>query len=1001
MSSSKSKTPLFFIYALFSLFIISSFMKMKGTWGINFLYYQPLWMKLAIIIPGIAICINPVNSLVSTYAQSIMLRGRALHHTLKQDWKIRWTAAALMAVLIAALLYVFRVVPLYHDSILAIYFLERDVSFYDYILDTTYGLNKPGLFLFNGFVRFLFQSIFTTTPFWTLAYTSIFLGILYFILLYKTISELTGSTFPRVFIFIMLSTQAISFYFFGYGNSYTVIPVLVLLYIYFLIRYFKGKTRLVSLGFIGLAAITTHFGTIPIAASFVYVLVYRFRERFSRIFEIMSFARPLRTLAGMFIVFGIPYIIIAEGIIEVPYFSYAFVPVVSEPKLGYGWNILSTGYLLHLVNVLLLLSPMGIILFLHTVKRITGLGSGRECVIALVWFAIGGFSILLLTTPQTLYAWDIYAWLSTGYVLLGSYLFSHTGDGRGFSYRTTLIATHSLLYFAAWLALNNNVYAAVLNFIDAVPERFENQIPVTLEAVNNDVRDEDMFTLLVSELETRAQSKDDFKWILHSYETVKDTANSLRVADRLADLYFEAIRENPDVAYNYYDLYTTLPESEVFDPTKREHIEPYLKTPVELEPENITYLAHYGMYLAAMGDNQNAHTIMKRADSLYTHKNISRFDTGFRHVEFKGFLALTSYGNNSFLDCVKYFDEYIRLKPRHDSDIHKRVMHAAIISYAELGNRDMAMQVMKQYKVDGIDPDVIKSLSDAGKILRTRILFELVNDGGVAEAEEILHYATRNTFVPEYEIFRCLLNLHDGAYVKLRECASNIVRHDENFPAAHLLRGIALLHEKDISAATAELEMEKMRMTGKNTCTWVDYVVLSYCDSYVEKWAMRRDIPRDVASLLNELSLSSLSTGDSPFARSLSSIHSLIVALKTQNVGDLLSHSRSAGTAVLETVHRLVNCEVQVGHFIYQNAQNAIIEDRSDSLNIYADLMLDFIPDHFQGYFLKGVSLKKANKLDSAKIYFQQALDRLPNSSLLANPGATRQRIESIMNSDE
>src|SRR3989339_580620 len=108
------------LFILYSLFVLTAFIKSDHLWGINYLYYLPGWIKLIFIVLGGIVFLPPVNNdLFKIYERIADLIFNRCNF--KHNKSLQILYLIILSSFFAGLFYYFRVVSLYHCPMGAVY----------------------------------------------------------------------------------------------------------------------------------------------------------------------------------------------------------------------------------------------------------------------------------------------------------------------------------------------------------------------------------------------------------------------------------------------------------------------------------------------------------------------------------------------------------------------------------------------------------------------------------------------------------------------------------------------------------------------------------------------------------------------------------------------------------------------------------------------------------------------------------------------------------------
>ena len=759
-----SKILMIALSILYSIFVYTAFIRSDFFWGINYLYYLPQWEKILFTSLGSIVFLPPVNRLIFNLFQLLSNLIRSISIVLNNKFYLI-LSLFMAGICFGVLFYIFRVVSLYHDPMGAIFIIKREYSIYEYFIEIGFTY-KTILILYLGICKHIFHQWLGFSEYLSLAVPGIITGSLYIILLILLIRELKLSPLHGLFLFILMFTHTIVYFYFGNASSYVLIPLFILLYIYSLVVYFKySMSILYPLG-AGVLAIFVHIGTLFIIPSMVFLVVYKYRHKLERFYGLLIFSPPRRSyilLSGialvsyLLIVYMGEYMRYLSIVVVQPFEAFEFI----ETGKKFGWPLFSLGYIVHLLNIFILSSPVGIILFFVVIKYFRRMNMFGEFKYALFWVAAGGLVHIILSTPRTIYAWDDLVWVSGGYILLGGLIFLKFPEGlKTFKYTATIVITHALLYFTAWIALHNNLYASVLNYLDTASKAMP-QLVNTLQIMKEDIRDPAETKRTLNAVEKRASTKEDYLWLFEGYYKINDPEGATKMKSIYGRMIREAIQKDPNNAYNYYQILNFTSSVYKRDPAKRDELEPLYKKTIQLEPLNLFYYMLYAEYLYNITDWQNSYSILKKVDSLYITQDISLFETSFNDRELKIRLTILSYNIKNYLETIDYFKEAIALGAGFKVKEFENAFHACLISYTLIGNSAKAEHMLTMAHQNGnalhIKENSFLNGTPKNNIINLSLMKQYLDSADFVSLERLLTYVTEENNDPQIGIFRCVL----------------------------------------------------------------------------------------------------------------------------------------------------------------------------------------------------------------------------------------------------
>lgn len=338
-------TVILILVHILTMYVAPAFM-----WGVHFYHFYPVWIGWALALLSLTLLIPKVGEYVylrlETLAQKI---SRPL-----VGWGENKTFV-LLSLLSIPLFWLFRTkLHLLGDGMFRISDLPQSKIHLQEWLD--------------GFIHLIFyRGMQKLTPFWTpeLTYSviSILCGGLFVFLALKLSSLLGKSSFGKVLIFSFLITLGSVQLFFGYVESYSILQVVILAYIFFSIRYLLGKTSLIPALLLLVISVGLHTTSLIFAPSFIYLLLKK-NSRFGKTHseEDSKKKSSIKALTVITLIFSSVIILfwvhrVATGL-EKTGKGIFILPLVSGENYPFG--LFSLAHLSEFANQLLLLSPVGI-----------------------------------------------------------------------------------------------------------------------------------------------------------------------------------------------------------------------------------------------------------------------------------------------------------------------------------------------------------------------------------------------------------------------------------------------------------------------------------------------------------------------------------------------------------------------------------------------------------------------------------------------------------------
>ena len=409
-------------------------------WGISFYHFFPIeigWISTFLIL---LVMIPPLGEFIyeklSVFSEKIKQPFSRLSQTL---------AFLLISLLSLPLFWIFRTrLHLLGDG----YFRIRDLP---------YGRLHLQEWL-DGFVHLVIYRIMTgLIPSWTAELTYAVVSILCggaFVFVALKLSDFLGKNgFQKVLIFFFLFTLGSVELFFGYVESYSILQVMLLLYIWFSVRYLAGKSGIYQVLLVLVISIGLHVTSLIYIPSFLYLLISRQAKPVpSGNIEVSSAGKqkgrspkdkrkekPLLSPLVLFV------LILAAGVIAWWVLKVAsgleekgkgmfFVPL--RGTVNYPFSMFSPGHILEYINQLLLLSPVGVSLLLFFLffkikyRSYRSGGKGEDKTTNFLFIASLFALVYLFVVNFTLGSadWDLRCSPAPFFGLLGAVLFLRWGE---------------------------------------------------------------------------------------------------------------------------------------------------------------------------------------------------------------------------------------------------------------------------------------------------------------------------------------------------------------------------------------------------------------------------------------------------------------------------------------------------------------------------------------------------------------------------------------------
>jgi tetratricopeptide (TPR) repeat protein len=270
--------------------------------------------------------------------------------------------------------------------------------------------------------------------------------------------EISGDGSSRLLGFMVLICSGWSLLFFGYAENYPLLWPFMTAYIYFSIRHIKGDGPLYQPTLLLAISLALHLQTLFFVISYPFVLFAG--DRGQDMYR--KFRRSLLMLAG------------AGGGIGLILFMYLyrtsldfrihFLPLWDGRPARPDYALLTVKHLADIANLIMLLSPVAIILFVLAWKHLRRSASSPVGRFLLV-FTIGGSLFLFLIDPKLGLSrdWDLFALTGLGPTLF--LLFAHSSEARPRHELFPALAGLALVLTMPFLAVNLNRQPSIDRYI--------------------------------------------------------------------------------------------------------------------------------------------------------------------------------------------------------------------------------------------------------------------------------------------------------------------------------------------------------------------------------------------------------------------------------------------------------------------------------------------------------------------------------------------------------
>ncbi|MEE9442299.1 MAG: hypothetical protein V3V99_06485 [candidate division Zixibacteria bacterium] len=415
------------------------------VWGVNHLLFLPpvyLWIYAALGIIILSLFFRPVAQI------SNRVFGSAAAVLLERPFPKRWLFAAVCAVIF----FWFLKLPVYllGDSFSVTANISND-------LPVIYKWSEIGSIFMAVIVSKIIPVAGAESGVYAYGVISVLSGGATIFLLFALAYELGNDRTQRLFIFCLTLFAGWTLLFFGYTENYPVLWPFITGYVYFGIRYLRGKNSLI-VPFVFLAAsMVLHLQIAFFIFSFILLLFSRGLP--ARLYEnhkkiILSII--VLGMAGAAVLFYKFY----QQSLELQIY---LMPLFVGHGATAGYTLFSIDHLLDIGNQLLLLMPAFPVLLILSFGRWRKLFTDRLNQF-LILLSLGGFAFLFIIEPRLGMGrdWDLFALAGLAPLLLVAKIAIERHSILSRFFPVIIIA--SLTMIMPYLAVNMNYDSAVENY---------------------------------------------------------------------------------------------------------------------------------------------------------------------------------------------------------------------------------------------------------------------------------------------------------------------------------------------------------------------------------------------------------------------------------------------------------------------------------------------------------------------------------------------------------
>jgi tetratricopeptide (TPR) repeat protein len=427
-------------FLLVAVHLMASYFPGERLWGVNLLYYLPPIWRWILVICGLLILIPFVNSAVGT------LLARFSHWITGALGKLnKCYKYAFIGLTGGALFWAFRVKTfLLGDSFLR----AREIN-----MGKAFSFSAPLDYFLHGKVA----TLLSWDAFQVYVVLSVLAGAVFLPLLLFLRDKIGTDSKERILVFVVIITMGTSQLFFGYVESYTLVYVAMIAYIFLSLGYLRNKNGLILPILFFLLSLSLHLLAMTLLPSLVY-LIFAARSRKTDRLKKQTRLFELFLSTGMILMVGFSFLILQSYDPDTRGLSSYFIFPLGNGESSY--SLFSSSHLLDFINHQLLISPVGGLILIASVLAFSKRTDLKDKTVRfLLLVTVCSLAYAFLVDPKLGYPrdWDLFAFAGVGYTLLGVHIFlKHWGERKlgDLRYVTLSLLFTSLISTAPWIYVN-------------------------------------------------------------------------------------------------------------------------------------------------------------------------------------------------------------------------------------------------------------------------------------------------------------------------------------------------------------------------------------------------------------------------------------------------------------------------------------------------------------------------------------------------------------------
>ncbi len=625
---------------LISLRIVASFFPEQRLWGLNLLYYFPPVPQWVMVGIAFLVLVPKINHKLTDILAFLFSRIENLLKGMNRYFKY-----ALLSLLSLPLFWLFKE---------RMYLLgDGNLRGAEIVAGTSFSFTEP----LDFYLHALLFKILKLNVYDIYALLSCLAGVVFIYLVLLLANKMGQNGEEKFLIFSILVSMGANQLFLGYVESYTLMYVAVVAFLFFSWLYLQKGCGLWLPTFVFLLAASLHLAGLVLLPSLIYLYLVKMPKNEVGNKSILKLKRPVLLLFLFFLIGGGLWILKKNIPSPVSLDSILLFPLGSSEESLY--SLFSFSHITDVFNHQLLVSPVGAVIWLGLLfffnKRIN-LKSKETTFFLLV--TIPQLLFALLLTPQLGYPrdWDLFAFTSSGYTILGVYLLVQLFrklQPEKVRYVTLALVATALISTLPWTYVNTTQ--------DKATERLGHilNLDVQRAALGHEC-------LAYNYRRLGQKEKEAEEW-----EKAIQLSNKPRYIKNLGAVYVEMgeyqkaaqkLKEVLKLDPNDHPTHSDLGKVYVMLGENRK-AKVYLQKAIDLEPDNPVYYENLGLFLLNSGSCGESIKIFEKALKIRPD-----FFPNWRNLGF----AYANSGN--YIEAVKYLQLYLDYDPVAEDRIQIKAM---------------------------------------------------------------------------------------------------------------------------------------------------------------------------------------------------------------------------------------------------------------------------------------------------------------------------------------